>query len=263
MPASSPPVILAFGPFDPSGSGNLPANTITSTKLGCHTLSVLTALHVQDTAVTEEIHSLPPELIDDQARLLLEDMPVQAFCVGPLYTTSAVSVLAQIAADYTNVPLVLHLGKLPDESLLEGADPEDTLAAIQELLLPQTDIVIADHTLLEQWRAQGMLPGDNSPQQTLLDHGATWALSTAAPLRQGQHSYLLTNQDNDTFQWPWSAPIARLSDADGPLVAATAVGIAQGMATPQAVKQAIDLSAEITQHTFQPGMGNRLINRSV
>ncbi|MFC3337724.1 bifunctional hydroxymethylpyrimidine kinase/phosphomethylpyrimidine kinase [Paracandidimonas soli] len=262
MPAASPPVILAFGPFDPSGSGNLPANAITSTKLGCHTLSVLTALHVQDTAVIEEIHPLSPELIDDQARLLLEDMRVQAICVGPLYTTSAVSVLAQIAADYTDVPLVLHLGKLPDESLMEGADPDDTLAAILELLLPQTDIAIADHTLLEQWRTQGMLPGNNDPQQILLDHGASWALSTAAPLRQGQHSYLLSSQDNDTFHWPWTPPVARLSDPDGPLVAAIAANTAQGLPMPQAVKQAVASSGELTRHTFQPGMGNRLINRS-
>ena len=262
VPSSSPPAILAFGPFDPSGSSNLPANAITASTLGCHVLSVLTALHVQDTASIDDIHPLSPELIDDQARRLLEDMHVHAICVGPLYTTSAASVLAQIAADYTDVPLVLHLGQLPDDSQMEDADPDDTLAAILELLLPQTDIVIADHTLLEQWRTQGMLPGSNEPQQILLDHGASWALSTAAPLRQGQHSYLLSNQDNDTFHWPWAAPEARLSDPDGPLVAAIAANVARGMAIPQAVKQAIATSHELTRRTFQPGMGHRLINRS-
>ena len=240
----------------------MPATAITTTKLGCHTLSVLTALHVQDTAIIEEIHPLAPELIDDQARLLLEDMHVQAICVGPLYTTGAVSVLAQIAADYTDVPLILHMGKLPDESLMEDADPEDTLAAILELLLPQTDLAVADYSLLEQWRSQGMLPGSGDPQQALLDHGANWALSIAAPLRQGQHSYLLSNQDNDTSQWPWLAPTARLSDPDGPLFAAITAAVAQGQTIQQAVAQAVSQNGDLTRPTFQPGMGNRLINRS-
>src|SRR3546814_12020377 len=92
--------------------------------MGCHALSTLTAILVRDTAGTEEIQPISPELIDDQARCLLKDMTVHAIKVGPLYTTESVSVLAQIAADYSHVPLVLHLAPLPAESLLEGTDAE-------------------------------------------------------------------------------------------------------------------------------------------
>src|SRR3546814_12782225 len=53
---------------------------------------------------TTLFRSILPELIDDQARCLLEDMTVHAIKVGPLYTTESVSVLAQIAADYSHVP---------------------------------------------------------------------------------------------------------------------------------------------------------------
>src|SRR5688572_4959891 len=112
--ASNPPIVLIFGPFDPSGASSLPADAVTCAALGCHPLSTLTAILVQDTAVTEEIHPVAPEQIDDQARCLLEDMNVQAIKVGPLYTPEAVSVLAQIAADYSHVPFVLHLLPAPD-----------------------------------------------------------------------------------------------------------------------------------------------------
>src|SRR3546814_4431221 len=110
--------------------------------MGCHALCTLTAILVRDTASTEEIQPVSPELIDDQARCLLEDMNVQAIKVGPLYTPETVSVLAQIAADYNHVPLVLHLAPIPDESLLEDLDTEELQMAILDLLLPQTDIVV-------------------------------------------------------------------------------------------------------------------------
>src|SRR3546814_5785365 len=76
------PLILIFGPIDPSGADGLPADAVTCARLGCHGLAAATALTVQDTAGIEEIHPVPPELLEDQARCLLEDMPVQAIKVG-------------------------------------------------------------------------------------------------------------------------------------------------------------------------------------
>src|SRR3546814_18091846 len=115
-----------------------------------------------------------------------------AIKVGPLYTTESVSVLAQIAADYSHVPLVLHLAPLPDESLLEGTDAEDLQLALFELLLPQTDIVVADHKLLEQWQSEGVFSGTDTDTaaEALLQYGAKWVLSTGAPLRQGHGSQI-------------------------------------------------------------------------
>lgn len=262
--APSPPLVLIFGPFDPSGSGNLPADAISCAALGCHALSTITAVLIQDTASTETIHPVAPELIDDQARCLLEDMTVQAMKIGPLYTTESVSVLAQIAADYSHVPLVLHLLRMPDESLIEDIDTEDVQLAIFELLLPQTDIVVADHHLLEQWHSQGVFAGStaNTAVQALLQFGAKWVLSTGAPLRPGYGSHLLQGQQNETTSWNWQAPPARLADADGPLTSAITTQLARGMTVQQAVESAIALSTPLLARSFQPGMGHRLINRS-
>lgn len=219
---------------------------------------------MQDTATTEDIQPAAPELIDDQARCLLEDMKVQAIKVGPLYTTESVSVLAQIAADYSHLPLVLHLQRLPDESLVENMDVEDVQLAIFELLLPQTDIVVADHNLLLQWHAQGVFAGTDaeSPAQALLQYGANWVLTTGAPLRPGQGSHLLQGQQSETASWNWQAPPARLIDADGPLTCAIAAQLARGLDVPQAVDAAISTAATLVSRSFQPGMGHRIIDRS-
>ena len=263
MQTSNPPLVLIFGPFDPSGASSLPADAVTCSALGCHALSTVTAIHVQDTANTEEVQPLAPELVDDQARCLLEDMPVGAIKVGPLYTPESVSVLAQIAADYSTVPLVLHLGPMPDESLVEDLDSEEVLAAIFELLLPQTDIVVVDHHLLAQWASHGVLDAAaSSPAQALLEHGAKWVLTCGAPLRPGHGSYLLQGHGGKTGSWPWQAPAGRLSDADGPLACAITAQLARGHDVPNAVEQAVAQSASLLSRSFQPGMGHRLINRS-
>jgi hydroxymethylpyrimidine/phosphomethylpyrimidine kinase len=262
--ASCPPLILIFGPFDQSGSSGLPADAVTCAGLGCHALAALTAVTVRDTAATEEIQPAAPELIDDQARCLLEDMRVQAIKVGPLYTTESISVLAQIAADYSHVPLVLHLQRLPDESLVENMDVEDVQLAIFELLLPQTDIVVADHNLLQQWQAQGVLAaGDESPAQALLQYGASWVLTTGAPLRPGHGSHMLRGQQGETASWNWQAPPSRLIDANGPLTCAIAAQLARGLDVQKAVDAAISAAAPLVARSFQPGMGQRIIDRSM
>lgn len=92
----TPPLVLVFGPLDPSGSDGLPADAVTCASLGCHGLAAVTALTVRDTAGIEEIHPVTPDLLDDQARCLLEDMSVQAIKVGGLYTAETASVAAQI-----------------------------------------------------------------------------------------------------------------------------------------------------------------------
>ncbi|MFT0544787.1 bifunctional hydroxymethylpyrimidine kinase/phosphomethylpyrimidine kinase [Allopusillimonas ginsengisoli] len=263
MHATNPPLVLIFGPFDPSGSGSLPADAVTLATLGCHALSVLTAVQVHDTAGIESIEPLLPEIIDDQARCMLEDMSVQAFKVGPLYTTEAVSVLAQIAADYSHVPLVLQLTAPPAESLLEDWDAEDVHMAICELLLPQTKVVVADHMLIERMQSQGLLAGarSGSPAKALLDFGAEWVLSTGVALRPGQQGHVLQGQRQETSNWPWDAPVARAADADGPLACAITAQLARGIPVVQAVDAAIALAGPLSRRVFQPGMGQRIINR--
>ncbi len=265
MQASTPPLVLIFGPFDPTGASSLPADAVTCASLGCHALTTLTAIRVQDTAHIDEIHPIAPEPLDEQARCLLEDMAVKAIKVGQVYTTETTSIVAQIAADYNHVPLILHLLPLPDESLLDDFNAEELQAAIFELLLPMTDIVIVDHSLLLQWQAEGVLSTEENltPGQALLQYGAQWVVSCGAPLATGQLCYLLEGQNKQTSSWPWQTPPARLQDAEGPMACALTAQLAHGSITmPQAVQAAIAQSTALLARSFQPGMGQRLINRT-
>ncbi|WP_422836930.1 bifunctional hydroxymethylpyrimidine kinase/phosphomethylpyrimidine kinase [Achromobacter xylosoxidans] len=262
----TPPLVLVFGPLDPSGADGLPADAVTCARLGCHGLAAVTALTVQDTAGIEEIHPVSPDLLDDQARCLLEDMSVQAIKVGGLYTAETASVAAQVAADYSQVPLVLHLGQraqVPADAADED-EADDLLAAVLELVLPQTDLLIVEHLRLAQWHADGDIDiGDApSPMHALVAAGAEWVLVLGSPQRPGHHANVLLGPNGQTTTLPWQAPPPdRNGDAGGLAATAITALLARGLEMPEAVRQGLAHADAAVAASFLPGMGRRIPNR--
>ena len=76
------PIVLTFGATDPSGGAGLQADILTIASMGCHPLTVVTAVTVQDTGGVDDILPIDAEWVSDQARAVLEDMPVAAFNIG-------------------------------------------------------------------------------------------------------------------------------------------------------------------------------------
>ena len=79
-----PPIVLCFSATDPSGGAGLQADLLTIASMGCHPLTVVTAITVQDTSGVDDVLPIDAEWVNDQARALLEDMPVAAFKIGLL-----------------------------------------------------------------------------------------------------------------------------------------------------------------------------------
>jgi hydroxymethylpyrimidine/phosphomethylpyrimidine kinase len=135
----SPPVVLAIAGSDPSGGAGIQADILTLSSLGCHPLSVITALTVQDSASVHDLLVIESDWVNDQARIVLEDMPVSAIKIGMIGSVENVAVLAQLAADYPDIPLVL------DPVLASGGGDafadEDLIAAMRDLLLPQVTVL--------------------------------------------------------------------------------------------------------------------------
>ena len=65
MPAADehafPPIVLTFAASDPSGGAGLQADILTLASMGCHPLSVVTALTVQDTLGVESVLAMEAE----------------------------------------------------------------------------------------------------------------------------------------------------------------------------------------------------------
>src|SRR3981081_12363 len=137
--SGSPPIVLTFAAADPTGGAGSQADLLTLASMGCHPLSVVTAITVQDTMGVEGVQPLDAEWVADQARCLLEDMPVDVFKIGVLGSVENIAAIAEILADYPDVPLVL------DPVLASGRGDElandQMLHAMRELLLPQAPLL--------------------------------------------------------------------------------------------------------------------------
>ena len=165
-------------------------------------------------------------------------MSVQAIKVGGLYTAETASVAAQIAADYSQVPLVLHLGQraqLPPTDAADEDDADDLLAATLELVLPQTDLLVIEHLRLAQWHADGDIDiGDApTPMHALVAAGAQWVLVLGSPQRPGHYANVLLGPGGQTSTYPWQAPPDRNGDAGGLAATAITAMLARGLEMPR------------------------------
>ena len=265
MPLTTPSVTLLFGLFDPSGQQDLPADTITCAVHGSHGVSVLTGVAVADTTGLFNVDAPLPESVDDQARGLLEDMPIHAIKVGNVPTPEIASMIAGIAADYSHAPLVLHLpaSQAPTDNDDEDQDSEPSVGAVLELILPQTKVVVMGANAIERWlndEVLAHLDGNGGPQ-AILALGADWVLVTAFAQRPGQLINLLLGPEGETIAWPWQPVGARVQDLNGLIATAIANHLAAGLSVPEAAKQACAYANLVATTAFQAGMGQRLVSR--
>src|SRR3979490_18005 len=122
----SPPILLTFAASDPTGGAGLQADLLTLASMGCHPLSVVTALTMQDTRGVEGILAVEADWVAGQARHLLEDMRVAAFKLGVLGSLENIHAIADVISDYPEVPVIL------DPVLASGRR-----GALRELIVPQ------------------------------------------------------------------------------------------------------------------------------
>jgi len=257
---SLPATVLFFNVFDPSGRSGLPAGAITANRLKCHPLSSITALAVQDTVATESIHPVDPEILNNQARCLLEDGAVQAIMADGFYSTETVSVIAQVAADYETAPLVVYLGKTFFNAL-NHPDPdeiEDIIHTVKDLLLPLAHTVVLDHTYINQWTGD-----DNSSTQdfiqSLLEQGSRHCLLLAQPIEGKQKANILYGPDS-TQTVNASYP-ERHAEAGDIVSTALCCYLAKDMPILQAAEKAIQYAHSILEKCYPLGMGNPMPNR--
>ncbi|MBL8380929.1 MAG: hydroxymethylpyrimidine/phosphomethylpyrimidine kinase [Burkholderiales bacterium] len=134
-----PPLVLAFAGADPTCGAGLQADLLTLAALGCHPLTVATALTVQDTAGVAGFDAVAPDRVEEQARTLLADMSVAVFKVGMMASVANVAAIAAVIADHPDIPVVLDpvLASGRGEELSDG----DIVAALRDLLLPRTTVL--------------------------------------------------------------------------------------------------------------------------
>ena len=265
MPAADapafPPVVLTFAASDPSGGAGLQADLLTLASMGCHPLSVVTALTVQDTLGVEGVMAIDADWVADQARALLEDMPVDAFKIGVLGSVENIAAIAEILSDYPDVPLVL------DPVLASGRGDElateEMGHALRELLLPQTTILTPNS--MEARRLADIDDEDDPSLFTcaarLVEAGSEYVLVTGTHEATPQVVNTLYAKSGVVRSDTWPRLPNQYHGSGCTLASAIAAMLANGLALPEAVREAQDYTWHALEKAYRPGMGQHLPDR--
>jgi hydroxymethylpyrimidine/phosphomethylpyrimidine kinase len=256
-----PPIVLTFAASDPSGGAGLQADILTLSSMGCHPLSVLTAFTVQDSAGVEAIQALDSEWVADQARCLLEDMPVDAFKIGVLGSTENIAAIAEVLSDYPDVPLIL------DPVLTSGRGDElatdEMTHAMRELLLPQTTILTPNSI---EARRLADIEEDEEPSlatcaERLVGMGAEFVLVTGTHEATNDVVNTLYGRGGLVRRDSWQRLSGSYHGSGCTLASAIAAMLANGLDIAEAVREAQDYTWHTLKKAYRPGMGQLLPDR--
>ena len=246
------PVALTIAGSDPSGGAGLQADLKTFHQFGVYGEAVVTLVTVQNSLRVSCVEVLPLDLVLEQIRAVVEDMPPDAAKTGALGSAEMVEAVARAAAEF-GFPLVVDPVMVSKHGL--PLLPEAAVHAIRQHLLPRAALVtpnipeaealtgIPIRTLDDMRRAArricemgaraalikgGHTPGEDSTD--LLFDGAGWR-DFPAPRIATRH----THGTGCTFS------------------AAIAAGLARGQALDEAVARAKRFIQEAIR--TNPGLG--------
>ena len=256
-----PPLVLTFAASDPSGGAGVQADLLTLASMGCHPLSVITALTVQDSLGVEGVLPIDADWVADQARCLLEDMPVDAFKIGVLGSVENIAAIAEIVSDYPDVPLIL------DPVLASGRGDElasdEMTHALRELLLPQTTIVTPN-----SHEARRLAEADDDDERPLADcaaklveSGCEFVLVTGTHEATPQVVNTLYGKSGVVRSDSWPRLPGTYHGSGCTLASAIAAMLANGLDLPDAVREAQEYTWQTLKKAYRPGMGQFLPDR--
>lgn len=254
---------MSFAATDPSGGAGLTADLLTIASMGCHPLSVVTAITVQDTSGVDDVLPIDPEWVADQARAMLEDVPVAAFKIGLLGSVENIAAIAEVLADYPDIPLVL------DPVLASGRGDElaneDMVDAMRELLIPQATIITpnsmeARRLALDESNEEDD-PGLEECARRLLRTGCEYVLITGTHEQTPKVVNTLYGAHGVLRNDSWARLPGIYHGSGCTLSSAIAALLAQGADVQDAVREAQEYTWQTLSAGFRPGMGQHIPDR--
>lgn len=265
----TPPIVLTFAATDPSSGAGLQADILALASIGCHPLSVVTGITVQDTVGVESVMALDADWVNDQARTILEDVQIAAFKLGLLGSVENIAVIAEIVADYPDIPLII------DPILTSGRGDELTNEEMQsamcDLLFPQATLITPNS--LEARRLAFYEEGDEIQHTSLdesalrlLEMGAEYVLITGTHERSNDVVNSLYGSNNDGAgglikAYHWERLAGSYHGSGCTLTSAIAACLAHGLSMEEAIQEAQEYTWQTLKNSFRPGMGQYIPDR--
>ena len=254
--------VMVFNANDPSGAGGLAADISAVSSVGGHVAPVVTGTYVRDSAEIFDHYAFEDETVAEQARAVLEDMPLHAIKVGFVGSPENLSAISEIAADYADVPVIAFM---PDLSWWQDDLIDQYHDAFRELLLPQTSVLVGNHSTLWRW----LLPdwGSERPPSArdlamaVAEIGVPYLLVTGIPAAERHIDNVLASPQTVLGSGRFERFEVTFIGAGDTLSATLAALIATGSDLGEATSEALTYLDGCLQHGFRPGMGHVLPDR--
>lgn len=237
------PCVLVLAGHDPSGGAGIHADIEAIAAQGAHALSVITALTVQDNQRVFSVHPVAPEVFEQQVKVLLHRIPIQAVKVGILGSLQHAKIVADVLQDlHRNQPgLPVVLDTVLRSGHGDALSCDDPAMALR-LVLPHASVVTPNLPELQRLTATEL----SSAQQIQ----ALREYTQADILVKGGHGVATEDVNNQWWDqsglrqsWCWPRLAGEFHGSGCTLAAALAGQLANG----RKLADALELAQVYTQ----------------
>jgi hydroxymethylpyrimidine/phosphomethylpyrimidine kinase len=241
-PDSSAPVfrgrVLIIAGSDSGGGAGIQADIKTVTALGGYAATAITAITVQNTLGVTGVHAIPLDIIEAQARAVLDDIGADALKTGMLGDIATVERVAAILDSAPGVAAVIDpvMVAKGGASLLAARAVE----AVRELMIPRAALLTPNAPEAEALTGLPVLTTDDLRRagEILLGWGAKAVLMKGGHIAGERLTDLLITPQGETAFEGERIDTRHTHGTGCTLASACAVGLAQGLPLTQAVARA-------------------------
>jgi hydroxymethylpyrimidine/phosphomethylpyrimidine kinase len=254
---TTPPVVLVIAGNDPSGGAGLAADIQAVTALAAHPAPVATALTVQDTRNAYRVDTVAADLVADQARAVLDDLPVAAIKIGLLGNGAIAEAVADVLAAHPDVPVVL------DPVLVASGGASLAASSLVDVLrarlLERTTIVTPNASEL---RTLAPDAADHAARAAaLVASGVRYVLAKGGDEPTEEVHNVLYDREGEVEHFTWTRLPHRYHGSGCTLASAIAALLAHGKPVRAAVEAAQRYTFEALRRGFRPGRGQHVPHR--
>jgi len=258
---SPPPCVLVFSGSDPGGGAGMQADIPAISALGCHPLSVPTALTVQDNVSVFAVHALEPELIRHQAQVLIERFDIAAVKLGIAgnrrNAEAIVDLIQRLRAKAPDLPVVF------DPVLANGKGDQLSVDDAVRAVEPFYEVAsVITPNLHEAHRLCGDLDDPAQQAALLMQRGCQHVLL------KGGHGPQQQDVRNRWFgpagayaEWDWPRLPDEFHGSGCTLAAALSAQLAKGMEMQTAIAGAQQYCQHALATSYAIAPGQRIPNR--
>ena len=245
--------VLILAGSDSGGGAGVQADIKAVTMLGGFAATAITAVTIQNTLGVHGVYPLPIDVIEAQAKAVLDDIGADALKTGMLGSVEVVEAVAGLIDYADNVPTVVD-----PVMIAKGGSPllEDrAVEAVRRLMVPRAALLTPNAPEAEALTgiAVADLDGQRRAGEALLEMGARAVLMKGGHVPGETVIDLLLTHDGETVLESERIDTRHTHGTGCTLASACAAGIAKGLPLQVAVAEAWAYVAEAIRRA--PGLG--------